>query len=92
MTDWSVYKSEDFFVPDFEVRVDGELMTGVKKVDIHNVVYRDNLYGMDTFEITVNNWDRKKKRYKYSDSNQYLPGRHLELKMGYEGEIGRSEE
>ncbi len=88
MTDWSQFKSEDFFVPDFEVRVDGELMAGVKKVDIHNVVYRDNLYGMDSFEITINNWDRKKKRYKYSDSDQYLPGRHLELKMGYEGEIG----
>jgi phage protein D len=53
--------------------------------DITQVTYRDNLQELDSFELTVNNWDAEKREFKFSDSDTFDPGKRLELHMGYFG-------
>ena len=53
--------------------------------DILQVTYKDNIQEIDSFDITINNWDADKRAFKYSDSDLFDPGKELELWMGYYG-------
>ncbi len=89
MTNWTEFGGDEkFFVPEFDLLIDGELLTGDVKADVLNVAYQDSVDTLDSFEILVNNWDADKLEFKYSDTHQFDPGRELELRMGYVGEIG----
>lgn len=88
MTDWTSFSSDDFFVPDFEVKVDGKTLLGETRNDLLNFKYQDDLDTLDSFEIEVNNWNEDKGRFKYSHTEDFAPGRTLELSLGYEGKIG----
>ena len=89
MTNWSSFGGEEkFFVPELDIKIDGQLLPREVKVDVRSVTYQDHLSQLDSFEILVNNWDTVDSRFKYSDSHQFDPGRRLELFMGYEGDVG----
>ncbi|MCP4654024.1 MAG: phage late control D family protein [bacterium] len=89
MTDWTQLAGKNkFFVPEFEVKVDGQVLKGKVKGDILNVAYRDSVDELDSFEVLVSNWDQDKLVHPYSPGDQFDPGRKLELRMGYVGEIG----
>lgn len=76
---------QDFYVPCFEVKIDGR-PTGQDVVrDILQVSYKDNLTELDSFDLTVNNWDAETRNFKYSDGDVFDPGKQLELWMGYHG-------
>jgi len=80
-----IFQGQDFYVPYFEVKV-GDKPLGRETIrDIIQVSYKDNLKDIDSFEITINNWDAAKLRFKYSDGNLFLPGKKAELWMGYYG-------
>jgi uncharacterized protein len=80
-----IYKDQDFYVPAFEVKV-GDRHLGRQVIrDIIQVSYRDSLEDVDSFEISINNWDANKRSFKYSDDNLFNPGQKLELWMGYFG-------
>jgi phage protein D len=62
--------------------------------DIMSVTYTDDLDNIDSFELTVNNWDpgahrnepepwRQSGNFKYSDKDTYNPGKDVEVWMGY---------
>jgi len=56
--------------------------------DIMSVTYTDSLDKVDSFEMTVNNWDAGAKTldqtaFKYSDKNTFNPWKDIELQMGY---------
>jgi phage protein D len=80
-----IYEGQDFYVPAFEVRVGGVPSTREVIADILTVTYRDNIREIDSFEITINNWDAETNDFKYSDGDQFLPGKTVELWMGYFG-------
>ena len=76
----------DFYVPTFEVKLRGRLLETDVVRDIVQVSYRDNIKEIDSFEITINNWDAEKRDFKYIDQDLFDPGKELELRMGYFGQ------
>lgn len=54
-----------FYVPQFEVRIAGAGLPQDVLRDVIQVTYKDSLEELDSFEITVNNWDDAGKRFKY---------------------------
>lgn len=54
-----------FYVPRFEVRIAGAGLPQDVLRDVTSVTYRDDLRQIDSFELTVNNWDATTRDYKY---------------------------
>lgn len=82
-----IYEGQDFYVPAFEVKLDGRPPGRDVIRDITSVSYKDNIQEIDSFEITINNWDAEALAFKYSDRDLFNPGKSLELSMGYHGAL-----
>lgn len=80
-----IFQGQDFYVPSFEVLLRGQQLKKDVVRDIVQVTYKDNIKEIDSFEITINNWDAEKRAYKYIDQDLFDPGKKVELKMGYFG-------
>jgi len=80
-----IYEGQDFYVPSFEVKLQGRPPGKDVVHDILQVTYKDNMEELDSFDITINNWDAGKLAFKYSDSDLFDPGKTVELWMGYFG-------
>ena len=83
-----IYKNQDFYVPAFIVKVQNEELKRVVMNDIMSVTYTDSLANVDSFEMTVNNWDAAARTFdetafKYSNKNTFNPWKDVELQMGY---------
>jgi phage protein D len=84
-------RPETFYVPHFALRVGGSKLPDEVTWDVTQVSYRDSVDDMDSFDLTVANWDPAAKRAKYEGAatTQYAgtfdPGREVELRMGYVG-------
>jgi len=86
-----IYKGRDLRVPAFDVKIKGKDLPAVSARDILSVRYSDSVDKIDTFELTVNNWDAAKRDFKYTGparsadkpSTQFDPGSAIELWMGY---------
>jgi uncharacterized protein len=65
-----------FYVPQFEIRIEGVGLPRDVLRDVSQLVYKDNLKEIDGFEITVNNWDAGTRSFKYvgSESSADLKG------------------
>jgi uncharacterized protein len=65
-----------FYVPQFEIRIEGVGLPRNVLRDVTQVTYRDNIKEIDSFEITVNNWDADSRAFKYvgSESEADLKG------------------
>jgi phage protein D len=85
VTAGSIARGQDFWVPSFEVKLQGRPLSQEVVRDILQVTYKDNLEQLDSFEITINNWDAGKRAFKYSDRDLFDPGKSVELWMGYFG-------
>jgi uncharacterized protein len=82
-----IYVGQDFFVPAFRVRIRGRDLLQAE-YDVLSVSYTDSEKDMDSFDLTVNNWDPDGKGpgkawFKYSDSDVFDPWQDVELSMGY---------
>jgi phage protein D len=82
-----IYKGQDFYVPAFELKVGQERLERSVIHDITQVSYKDNIKEIDSFEITLSNWDSRTRDFKYSDKETFNPGKKLELWMGYFGKL-----
>ncbi len=81
-----IYEGNDFYVPAFELKV-GNRKQGLGVVrDITQVSYKDDIEAIDSFEITINNWDAEERAFKYSDSKLFDPGQQVQLSMGYQSQ------
>lgn len=79
------YTDKDFYIPAFEVILGAGTVRLKENVmrDVTQVTYSDNIKQIDSFEITINNWDAEKKTFKYIDKDTFDPGKELQLWMGY---------
>ena len=50
-------RQHGFYVPQFEVRIEGVGLPRDVLRDVVQVTYKDNIKEIDSFELTVNNWD-----------------------------------
>ena len=65
-----------FYVPQFELRIEGVGLPRDVLRDVREVTYNDSIDEVDGFQITVNNWDPEKRDYKYigSETHESLAG------------------
>ncbi len=59
-----------FHIPTFKVKIAGAGLPDDVLRDISELTYRDSLTELDQFELTVNNWDADKRRFKYIGSEE----------------------
>ncbi len=83
-----IYKDQDFYVPAFVIIVGQEKLNPVVLNDILNVTYTDSLANVDSFDMTVSNWDAGANKFdqtafKYSDKDIFNPWKDVEVQMGY---------
>jgi phage protein D len=78
----NVYTDQDFYVPAFRLMIRGQDVE-VQNNDVISVTYEDSLDKIDSFNLTVMNWDPEKRTFKYSDAHTFDPGQEVELFMGY---------
>lgn len=57
-----------FYVPRYEVRIEGANLPRDVLFDVRSLTYRDDVEGLDSFEMVVNNWDGERRAYKYIGS------------------------
>jgi phage protein D len=89
-----IHRGQDFYVPHFQIKVGKRPLSREVVHDILSVTYSDSLDQVDRFEFTVNNWDEenptfekvRKRTFKYSDEDTFMPGQEVELWMGYYGQ------
>ena len=89
----------DFYVPRFEISASGAALSPSVLRDVIQVTYNDSITEIDSFDITVNNWDAERRRFKYVGSERnarpeedifrtFDPcARDFELKIGYGSEL-----
>jgi phage protein D len=58
----------DFYVPVFELKIDGSNLPKDLLRDVIELTYTDSITEIDQFQITVNNWDAKERKFKYIGS------------------------
>jgi phage protein D len=58
-------RQHSFYVPEFEVRIQGVGLPRNVLRDVVQVTYKDNIKEIDGLELTVNNWDADTRRFKY---------------------------
>jgi phage protein D len=76
-----VFVGEDFYVPSFRILLRGE--EKIENRDVLSVTYTDNLDEIDSFSMTVNDWDAETLKPKYSDTSTFNPWNDIEVWMGY---------
>jgi len=86
---------EDFYVPRFEILVSGRSLASTVLRDVTQVTYSDSIDEIDSFDITVGNWDDDAFAFKYTGAERsvagdgdvqklFLPGgADFELRLGY---------
>jgi Bacteriophage probable baseplate hub protein len=84
---------ETFYVPDLEVKVAGQPLPDPVVRDVLEVKYTDNVDEIDSFELTLANWDAEAFAPKYEPPSApereglFDPGKTLELSLGYAGDL-----
>ncbi len=95
-------QGENFFVPTFEVRLAETDLDDDVIHDVMQVTYKDAVSDagaqqgqsndqIDSFELTLNNWDAEAQTFKYEPPSDqrydelFAPGKELTLSMGYVG-------
>lgn len=82
---------ETFYVPVFAIKMAGGHLAGQVIRDVMEVTYQDSVDSLDSFELTINNWDAGTRLCKYigkgvkdADEMIFAPGQELQLYMGYQ--------
>jgi phage protein D len=75
------FVGQDFYVPAYTIRLGGRDVPEMS--DVTSVTYVDSLTAIDSFDLTVSNWDPDAHFFKYSDGNLFRPWTRVELGLGY---------
>jgi len=67
---------QGFYAPQFELRIKGAQIPNDVLRDVIQLTYKDNVKELDSFELTVNNWDPSTNDFKYvgSETAETLKG------------------
>lgn len=67
-----IYKGRDFYVPSFQVKVSGKDLPVDVLHDVIEVKYTDSMEKLDSFEITINNWDEELLDFRYTGAGLHV--------------------
>ena len=100
-----IYQGRDFYVPDFDVKIRGVDLPAQVRGDVMQVKYQDHLRQIDSFDLTINNWDAEQQDFKYTGSTKaeedeeltersriFDPGQEIELLMGYHSPLTEAQQ
>lgn len=74
----------EFYAPEFQVKIDGEVLDPTTKGDILQVEVTMDLDNMTGFDLTMNNWDDAAFDFKYTNTGSQVELCGLvEIQMGY---------
>jgi phage protein D len=80
--------AQPLYMPDFRLTLNDALANEARH-DVLSVTYRDSINEVDSFELTVNNWDSERGKPKYDPPSArayqtvFTPGTTVKLEMGY---------
>jgi phage protein D len=94
-------RQQGFYVPQFEVKIQGVGLPRNVLRDVTQLTYKDNIKEIDSFEATINNWDPNTLDFKYvgSETPEQLAkndnifrlfdpsNKTVEIWMGYLGDL-----
>src|SRR2546430_13544799 len=63
-----------FYVPQFQILVQGSPLPGGVLHDVVEITYKDKLEEIDSCELTVNNWDATNNCFKYIGAEKLTTG------------------
>jgi phage protein D len=72
-----------FYVPQFEVKIEGVGLPLDILRDVSQVTFRDSLKEIDSFELSVNNWDAETGDFKYIGAQTEMPKDDSPLALRY---------
>ncbi len=75
-----------FYVPEFEVLINGNAVPNYVLRDVIQISYKDTIKGLDSFDMTVNNWDTATNNLKYIEPDQAPPAKNGAVKPTASGE------
>jgi phage protein D len=84
--------TQPLYAPDFRLTLNGKVAAEPRR-DVLSVTYRDNVNEVDSFELSVNNWDAERGRPKYDPPSApeyarvFAPGTEVVLELGYVDEL-----
>ncbi len=78
-----IFRNRNFYVPRYELYLGNRQERGSLLHDVMEVSYKDSVDAIDTFELTINNWDAEKRTFKHHDSDRLNPQQPVRLHMGY---------
>src|SRR6266496_1359498 len=67
-----------FYVPEFEVKIEGVDLPRDVLFDVSSVTYEDSIESIDSFRMGINNWDDERREYKFigAETSAQLQGGH----------------
>lgn len=77
----------DYYAPNFKVEIEGREIDPESKGDVLEVKVSMDLEALTSFDLTINNWDDKKFRFKYSDTQIFDLGNRVHIRMGYADDL-----
>lgn len=81
--------SQDPYVPDYEVRVDGQVLSPREHADVIDVHVTLDLKGASSFSITVSDWNDIDLDFKYSSGHLFDLGKQVSIDLGYVDDLVR---
>jgi len=73
----------DYYAPRFRVEIDGKQLSPETNGDVLSIKVKMDMDNMNSFDLTIANWDDEAIDFKYSDSNILDMGRQVHIKLGY---------
>lgn len=62
--------TRSFYAPQFQIKIENVGLPRNVLRDVVQLTYKDNINEIDSFEITVNNWDAERRAFKYVGAEQ----------------------
>jgi len=63
-------RQRSFYAPQFQITIENTGLAPNVLRDVMQLTYRDNINEIDSFEITVNNWDAARRDFKYVGTDE----------------------
>jgi phage protein D len=80
---------EDYYAPEFVVRVGGEVVDPTTKGDILQISVTLDEKNPASFSLTVSDWDDVELTFKHSSSHRFDPGKEVTIDLGYASRLER---
>jgi uncharacterized protein len=73
----------DRYAPEFRVDIEGLELDPSTRNDIIDIKVHRDIEEMSGFDLTLNNWDDARLRFKHSDNRQFGVGQRVAVQLGY---------